>query len=57
MILVLYVLSLGPGPGPGPRMNRRKRFRELFRFHEDIQLQSSKIAIPRSQQLYGHAKF
>ena len=30
-------------------MNRRKRFRELFRFRKDIRSQSSKVACPRSQ--------
>ena len=37
--------------------NRWKQFRELFRFREDIQSQSSKIACPRSQQIRGQANF
>ena len=36
---------------PGPHIIRRKRFRELFCFHEDIRLQISKIACPSSQRL------
>ena len=32
-------------------MNRQKRFRELFRLCEDIQLQSSEIMCLRSQSL------
>ena len=36
---------------PGPHMNRLKWFRELFRFLEDIRLQSSNFACPRSQRL------
>ena len=40
-----------------PRMNRQKRFRELFRFREDIQSQSSKIACPHSEWLRGHTIF
>ena len=36
---------------PGPHMNRKKRFREIFRFCEDIR---EKRVCPQSQQLRWH---
>ena len=42
---------------PGPHMNRQNWFCELFRFREDIQSQSSKIAWPRIRWLRRHANF
>ena len=39
---------------PRPHINRQKRFRKIFCFREDFQLQSSKIACPCSQRLRGH---
>ena len=38
-------------------MSRQKRFRDLFRFREDIRSQSSKIACLRSHRLRKHATF
>ena len=35
-------------------MDRLKRFCDLFRFREDIRLQSSKLACQRSRRLRGH---
>ena len=37
-------------------MKRQKRFHKLF-FREDIQLQSLKIACPRSQRTHGQVNF
>ena len=38
-------------------VNRQKRFCEFSCFHEDVRLQSSKIACPRSHLLRGQAIF
>ena len=43
--------------GPMARMNRQKRFRELFRFRKYIRMQSSKVWCLRSQRLCGHPNF